>query len=241
MGLQSKRETARPNIGELLLREGLIDETQLAVALAEQRQWGHRVGVELVRLGYVSEEDLIRLLGRQMGLPIVRLAGKRVDREVLDLVSQSLAEKHRCIPLFLREERGTGVLQLAVEDPANVALLDELRFALDMKFTPVLVSPTDLDEALQRHYRGVTEQASADPLDAADVGTAAEEVSAPRSLDETAAEQARSATSGRVPTVPPTVMLRALAQLLVEKGILDRGELVERIEQLTAETEYDER
>ncbi len=63
MGTQSKGKTARLNIGDLLLREGLIDETQLAVALAEQRQWGHRVGVELVRLGYVVEEDLIRMLG----------------------------------------------------------------------------------------------------------------------------------------------------------------------------------
>ncbi len=55
MSAGSKPRTKQPNIGELLLHEGLIDETQLAVALAEQRQWGHRVGFELVRLGYLSE------------------------------------------------------------------------------------------------------------------------------------------------------------------------------------------
>jgi hypothetical protein len=46
------------------------------------------------------------------------------------------------------------LLQLAIEDPADVALLDELRFALDVKFKPVLVSPSDLDDALRRHYQG---------------------------------------------------------------------------------------
>jgi len=75
------------------------------------------VGFELVRLGYISEEDLIRTLGRQMRLPVVRLAGRRVDSEILELVPQNLAEKHRCIPLFLRDEGKNRVLQLAVEDP----------------------------------------------------------------------------------------------------------------------------
>jgi type II secretory ATPase GspE/PulE/Tfp pilus assembly ATPase PilB-like protein len=235
MGTQSNAKTGRPNIGDLLMSEGLIDKTQLAVALAEQRQWGHRVGVELVRLGFVVEEELIRVLGRQMGLPIVRLAGKRVDREILDLVPQSLAEKHRCIPLFFREEGGSGVLQLAVEDPANVEALDELRFALDLKFTPVLVSPTDLDDALRRNYRGVTEQAAAELLEDTDLG--AGEGLAPREQPAREPGLAKVAPSGRVPAVPPAVMLRALAQLLVENGIFAREELIERIEQLTAETE----
>ncbi len=172
-----------------------------------------------------------------MGLPIVRLAGKRVDREVLDLVPQSLAEKHRCIPLFLREEGGGGVLQLAVEDPANVVALDELRFALDLKFTPVLVSPTDLDDALRRHYRGVTEQATADLLEDSDLSAGAGDRLAGREQPAEAPGLAKVAPSGLVPAVPPAVMLRALAQLLVEKGLLEREELIERIEQLTAETE----
>ena len=66
------------------------------------------------------------------------------------------------MPLFLREEGVTRVLQLAVEDPADVASLEELGFALDVKSTPVLVAPTQLDDALRRHYRGVTDQASTD-------------------------------------------------------------------------------
>ena len=236
MGVESG-QIVPPNIGVLLLREGLIDETQLAVALAEQRQWGHRVGEELVRLGFLSEADLIRVLGRQMGLPIVRLAGRRIDSEVLDLVAQGLAEKHRCIPLFLREEGGSRVLKLAVEDPANVTLLDELRFALGVAFTPVLVAPTDLDDALRRHYRGVMEQASADPLDPADLVRSAEEALAPR--ESVGLQAGRAGHSGRVPAVPNAVTLRALAQLLVEKGVLGREELVERIEQLTSESEAD--
>ena len=231
MSAGSRPKNARPNIGDLLLREGLIDESQLAVALAEQRQWGHRVGAELVRLGFLSEEDLVRMLGRQMGLPIVRLAGRRVDGEILDLVPQSLAEKHRCIPLCIRSEGGSRVLQLAVEDPADVGSLDELQFALDLKFTPVLVSPTDLDDALRRHYRGVTEQAGAERVDAVDVRSWAAQ--GPGSNESEPAVDAPCPA----PAVAPAVMLRALAQLLVEKGVIGREELVERIDQLMAESE----
>jgi len=231
MSVGRRPKTAQPDIGEFLLLEGLIDETQLAIALAEQRQWGNRVGIELVRLGYLSEEDLIRTLGRQLGLPIVRLAGKRVSSEILDLVPQSLAEKHRCIPLFVRDEGKQRVLQLAVEDPADVALLDDLQFALDMDFTPVLVTPTDLDDALQRHYRGGTEQAGVEPIDDAVFSSRASQEPLSKKPEPTG-----DASSSRVPAVPPAVMLRVLAQLLVEKGVIDREELVERIDQLTAES-----
>ncbi len=167
-----------------------------------------------------------------MGLPIVRLAGRRVDSEILDLVPQSLAEKHRCIPLFVRDEGNNRVLQLAIEDPADMGSLDELQFALDLKFTPVLVSPTDLDDALHRHYQRATEITGTDPAHDADLG------SGPRQEPgRSEKESENDAPSSQAPTVPPAVMLRALAQLLVEKGIIDREELVERIDRLTAESE----
>jgi len=190
------------------------------------------VGFELVRLGYISEEDLIRTLGRQMRLPVVRLAGRRVDSEILELVPQNLAEKHRCIPLFLRDEGKNRVLQLAVEDPADVGSLKELQFALDLKFTPVLVSPTDLDDALHRHYQGVTEQTGVESDPDADLA------GGPRRELATSEEgPEKDAPPSQAEAVPPAVMLRALAQLLVEKGIIGREELVERIDQLTDESE----
>jgi hypothetical protein len=126
------------------------------------------------------------------------------------------------------------LLQLAIEDPADVALLDELRFALDVKFKPVLVSPSDLDDALRRHYQGVTEQAGADPLNDGDLATAADE--SPTAVQPLSREHARAVPTQGSPDISTTIMLRALAQLLVEKGILDRTEFVERIAQLTAES-----
>ena len=69
--------------------------------------------------------------------------------EVLERVPYDLAEKHRCIPLLVNDEGGQQVLYLGMEDPADLEAIDEIRFRLDSKVKPVLVAPSELDDALQ--------------------------------------------------------------------------------------------
>ncbi|MCH2170017.1 hypothetical protein MK489_04465 [Myxococcota bacterium] len=212
-------------IGEFLIAEGVIDEGQLLAALAEQRQWGSRLGMTLVRLGFISEDQLIRTLGRQMGLATVRLEGKRIADELLAQVPLNIAEKHRCLPLFLKDLGGVQRLQMAVEDPADLAGLDELSFLLGNEIQPVLVAPSDLEDALRRHYREYSLVGM--------VNGSPELGAAPEAASEKPAEGV-SATPSQTPVVEPAVMLRALVQLIVEKGIVEREELVERLERLSS-------
>lgn len=151
----------RLKLGQLLISKGLLAPEQLASALAEQEQWGCRLGMTLVRLGYIEEDMLVKVLSRQLQLPAARIDGKRVKPEILERVPADLAEKYRCLPLFTREEAGTEILFVGMEDPSDLAAIDELSFRIEQGVKAVLVAPTELEDALQRNYHGARRPAAA--------------------------------------------------------------------------------
>ena len=71
-----------PRLGEILVQAGVIDEFQLSAALEEHRRCGHRLGITLVRLGFLEENDLVRALAAQLQLPIVKLDGSIYETEL---------------------------------------------------------------------------------------------------------------------------------------------------------------
>ena len=142
----------RPRVGEILVAAGIIDEMQLQAALGEQQQWGRRLGVTLIKLGMVEEGHLIRALAKQLDLPVASLAGKRIPDEVIALVPARVASEHGVIPLFTKQDGPNGQLFLGMEDPSNLAVLDDLSFRTGMEIHPVMVGPTELGEAIDRYY-----------------------------------------------------------------------------------------
>jgi hypothetical protein len=139
-------------LGELLVEAGAVKEAQLQAALNAQKDSGHPLGMTLVRMGFLDEITLIRSLANQLSIPLVRLQGKRVRAEILDTIPPDLAEKHRCLPLFVRSEDGSRALFLAMEDPADTEAVEDLGRLVGMEIRPVLVAPSELQEALARHY-----------------------------------------------------------------------------------------
>jgi hypothetical protein len=142
----------RLKLGQILVNRGLLEPDQLAAALADQQESGARLGMTLVRMGFVDEETLIRTLAGQVKLPVARIRGKRVSPDVLECVPVDLAEKHRCLPLFFKQEGGGRVLFVAMEDPSDSEAIDAIASDSGQRVRPVLVGPTELEEALQRHY-----------------------------------------------------------------------------------------
>ncbi len=155
----------RPKVGEILLQAGLIDELQLKAALGEQTRWGRRLGVALVKLGFVEERNLTRALAAQLDLPVARLAGKRIRQTVLDLVPAAVAERSMVVPLFVKKEAGAASLFLGMEDPSDLAVLDELSFRTGMQVKPVMVCPSELAEAIDLYYRHAAPGESPDASD----------------------------------------------------------------------------
>jgi hypothetical protein len=144
----------KPRVGEILVRAGVIDELQLSSALGEQSRWGRRLGVTLIKMGMVEEGHLVRALARQLDLPVASLAGKRIPDDVIALVPMRVASEHGVIPLFVKKEGETGQLFLGMEDPSNLAVLDDLSFRTGMEIHPVMVGPSELGEAMDRYYLG---------------------------------------------------------------------------------------
>jgi hypothetical protein len=233
-------------LGDLLVDAGLIDEFQLEAALGHQRRFGNRLGVALVRLGFLREEDLLATLGRQLGLPVVRLAGKRIAPEVLERVPASLMEKHGCLPLFVRREGDLEALYLGTADPCDRGALEDIARAARLPVRPVLVAPTDLHEAVSRCLEARAESSTVEDDDGSDPTIPAAEDTAPL-LAPGQQSITHSHAPGVVNVAPPPrprevrtrVILHALTQLLIEQGVIDRKALLARVEALDHASEPD--
>ncbi|MBP7146977.1 MAG: type IV-A pilus assembly ATPase PilB [Acidobacteria bacterium] len=137
-------------IGDLLLEEGLVSREALKEALDRQKAEGGRLGYHLVRLGSVSEEDLVQILSEQYGMPAIDLRSlyPHVDRELLNLIPESIASRYMVFPVH----RTGNHLTLAMADPTNVVALDDIRFRTGCEVEPVLASEFAIREAVEHSY-----------------------------------------------------------------------------------------
>ena len=145
----------RKKLGEILLERGMIDQDQLNSALAYQRQWGHRLGVALVAKGFITEGMLVKILGEVMGLPTMDLSRVTFDPEATRLVPYNLCENNDLIPVALEETRGARWLTVAMADPMNLSIIDEIEFTTGCKVKPVLATISAINSAVRKHYRGM--------------------------------------------------------------------------------------
>ena len=148
--------------GELLMEAGLIDQSGLEVGLAAQRESERPLGVTLVLLDLLDEARMLQVLGRQLNLRVAKLAGREIEPDLAELVPYEFAKTHQCIPLCSTSEDGKTELYVGMSNPTDVAALDDLRFYTGMTVNPVLVSPLQLDDAIERHYSHTGFHATAD-------------------------------------------------------------------------------
>ncbi|MFQ5889148.1 MAG: type IV-A pilus assembly ATPase PilB [Gemmatimonadota bacterium] len=145
---------AQDQIGELLLREHLITREQLDKALAEQRQNGTRLGFSLVSMGFVSEQNLTRLLSRQYRVPAVDLSEVDVDPKILKLVPAEFATKHLVLPL----RRVGRTLTVAMMSPTDLSVIDDLKFITRFDIDAVVAGEYSLRTAIEKYYEVITDR-----------------------------------------------------------------------------------
>jgi Type II secretion system (T2SS), protein E, N-terminal domain len=138
-------------IGEMLVQQGRLHPSQLQAALAHQRQWGGRIGGAIVHLGFLGAPALLEALGEQLGMPFVEIGDRAIPPKVLALVPRKLAQARRVLPLELVQDGRRYVAVIALGDPVDLAVMDELEFVTGLKVRPVLAAEEDLDQALERH------------------------------------------------------------------------------------------
>jgi len=141
----------RKPVGQILLGKGLINEDQIKKALQYQQKSGEKIkfGDALVRLKFVSEEDVLECLGEQLDVQVVDLSKVRPTGAALDAVPRSVAQMHNILPLKLKE----GAIVVAIED-VDLYTIDNLKFILDMDVQPVLARAHQITDAVERYYGG---------------------------------------------------------------------------------------
>ena len=141
-------------LGEILLKENLITPDQLKQALEDQKANGGRLGNSLVRLGFMSDDEVMSVLSRQYGVPSINLDYFEVDPGVIKLIPMDTALKFQVLPL----SRVGSSLTLAMVDPTNVFAMDDIKFMTGFNIEPVVASETAIAEAIRKNYGSIEEQ-----------------------------------------------------------------------------------
>src|SRR5919106_5267269 len=156
-------------IGELLLKEKRITNEQLQAALEHQRTNGGKLGYNLVKLGFVKDEEITALLSKQYGVPSIALGAFEIDPAIVKLLPGETAQKYQVVPL----SRAGATLTIAMTDPTNVFAMDDIRFMTGYNVEPVVASETAVIEAIQKYYGKAAAAADAAPTSALEVASRA--------------------------------------------------------------------
>jgi type IV pilus assembly protein PilB len=135
-------------IGDLLVKENLITQQQLKEALEHQRVHGGRLGHCLIKLGFVTDDEITAILSRQYGVPSINLSFFDVDPGVVKLIPVETAQKYQIMPL----SRVGSTLTIAMIDPTNVFAMDDIKFMTGFNIEPVVASETAIRESIDKYY-----------------------------------------------------------------------------------------
>jgi type IV pilus assembly protein PilB len=133
-------------LGEVLVAQGLITEDQLSRALSAQKMSLAPLGAVLVKQGAVNEDRLTQVLSVHLDAPIADLRDGSVDAEAARTVPEDFARRHVILPL----RRDNGHLAVALSDPSNLPLLNDIRLITGLPVAPYIASPSDILANLSR-------------------------------------------------------------------------------------------
>ena len=135
-------------LGELLIKESLITSDQLRQALDYQKANGGRLGTCLMKLGFITDDEITGVLSRQYGVPSINLKYYEVDASVIKLIPQDTAVRYQIVPL----SRVGSTLTIAMTDPTNVFAMDDIKFMTGFNVEPVVASEAAITEAIAKFY-----------------------------------------------------------------------------------------
>jgi type IV pilus assembly protein PilB len=195
-------------LGEILLREGLVTREQLAQALTEQKNSKHRLGYVLVKLGLVQELEITKVLARQYRMPAVDLTRFEVDPKILKLVPAEMATKSVVLPL----KREGRTLTVAMADPTDLGLLEDLKFITRFDLFPVIAGEYTLRNLIEKHYESSDQQLQSILKDMEETGEDVEVVEA---------EEDETVTQAQIDDAPVVKLINGLLTDAVRRGASD--------------------
>jgi hypothetical protein len=232
-------------LGDLLLRAGVVTQDQLQRALDQQERWGGKLGTILVRMGSLSEDLLVKALSRQLNIPRADLAQINIPPPLRSRLTRAVCEEYGIIPVRYDSER--RCLLVAVSDPFNVVVIDDLSRRINLRIEPLLAGEQSILQAIAVQYasqptkeetgmkfinnqgsplikkRQEIEAKRAAGADPAPAPAPADNWSQPPVAAGAPVDDARLSELDKL-AQKQAKALRAVLELLIEKGVLTREE-----------------
>jgi type IV pilus assembly protein PilB len=141
--------STRKQVGQILLAKGILTQEQIDRAIEEQRSRGHRelLGEILIELGLASEDQIVEALAEAYSVPYAKLSPRLADAKVVELIPREYLDKHNVLPLF----KVRGALTLAMAEPSNVFLIEEISRMTECSVQIVAVSSGDIKAILGQY------------------------------------------------------------------------------------------
>lgn len=176
----------KQSIGQLLVGAGVITDDELVNALRQQEKTGGFLCENLIKLGFATEDEILPVLSKQLGIDYVKLKDVSINKNVIKNVPAKFASHYKLMPLEIEGK----VLTIALADPTNINVVDDIKLLLGLDVHPVLASEKEITEAIRKYY-GVGADTLEKIID--EKGLKEEKVSATEDIDKLSAD----ATIGR--------------------------------------------
>ena len=141
-------------LGDLLVKEKIITPEQLEQATKVQKEQSCRLGSALVKLGFLTDEDVTNFLSRQYGVPAINLSYFEIDPAVVKLIPFETAKRYQILPL----SRVGASLTIAMVDPTNVFAMDDIKFMTGFNIEPVVASESSILSGIEKAYGATKEE-----------------------------------------------------------------------------------
>ncbi len=144
-------------LGQLLVEKGIITDEQLQEAKEEHDRTGRLLGHVLVDFGHITEAEIILTLGQELGMEAVDLKEVgEIPQEIIQKISPNMAKLYEVVPFSIRG----NTLMVAMADPLNPNMLDDLRFMLDVDVKGSISNKRDIGDAIKKYYGNDSESFS---------------------------------------------------------------------------------
>ncbi|MFH1074446.1 MAG: ATPase, T2SS/T4P/T4SS family [Candidatus Firestonebacteria bacterium] len=140
-------------LGEMLIQEKLITPAQLEKAIAEQKSSNKRLGHALIDLGYIKEDDLLKILGKQLDTPYINLNDVIIDPEIIKLIPEDICRRYKILP-YKQEDNS---VYIAMINPLDFRVINDIKFLIHKEIKPMLASEKALAKSISRYY-GLTDE-----------------------------------------------------------------------------------
>lgn len=220
----------RKKLGDVLKEAGLIDDFQLQSALSHQKNWGGKLGAILVELEFVREEDIAKVIADKLRIPYVNLFEPELPKDVTKHLKHDIVKKYNVMPV----RREGNALVLAMADPMDIEVMDEVRFITGLMIKPVLAMGSEIRDAIKKYYEGGdVVRRTLPPF--RETGGRSQPMELVHEVPEAVEPERMFNVQKEAPSreAPDTqkLILESVVSLLIEKGLITRDELMGMIEQ----------